>query len=344
MHETKGLATVAESAFERLDTSSALGRFALLILLGYLAVGTCFYSVVEGWEWTDALYFCVVTMTTVGYGDMTPSSDVSKAFTICFILLGLSLVATSLGLMISQVQGTFEETSKGDSSATAAAAAKPSRVGRWTRQIVISICTIVGLLATGAIFVSFSEGWSALDSIYWAVVTAASVGYGDLTIESELTKNFDTVWMLVAVAGCAVSLSKFGSIIMEVEAERAVDRFVARGVTETMIDAMDCDGTGSIDRGEFALYMLVAMGKVEQEDVDKVCSMFDRLDQDGSGTLDVDDVRAARETSVGAGAGGGGGGMPGGGVAPPTRTVQATAEELTSRGAGASALRRPLLS
>ena len=71
-----------------------------------------------------------------------------------------------------------------------------------------------------------------------------------------------------------------------------VDRFIKRGVTEGMIADMDKDGGGSIDKGEFLQYMLVAMGKVEQEDIDKVIGMFDQLDADGSGSLDIEDVRA----------------------------------------------------
>ena len=134
-----------------------------------------------------------------------------------------------------------------------------------------------------------------LDSVYWAVVTAATVGYGDLTIEQEATRWFNTPYMLVACGGMAFALSKFGSIIMEIEAELHADAFVARGVSEGMIRDMDADASGAIDRCEFVTYMLVAMGKLEQDDVDRVQGMFDKLDADGSGTLDVEDIRAAEE-------------------------------------------------
>ena len=45
-----------------------------------------------------------------------------------------------------------------------------------------------------------------------------------------------TADMLVAVGGFAVCLSKFGSIFMEIEAERNINAFVARGVSEAMIE------------------------------------------------------------------------------------------------------------
>ena len=273
----------SSSHFEQLDTSSVLGKFALIIIFSYLAVGCAFYSYVEEWDWTDALYFSVVTMTTVGYGDLSPTTDLSKMFTIGYILMGLSLVATCLGVMVGELEGVLES---GPSDV------KMSRGRKYLSQVTRSVCMVVLLLAAGACFVSYSEGWGLLDSFYWATVTASSVGYGDLVSENEWARCFITAYMLFAVGGCAVSLSKFGSIIMAIESDAQVDRFVKRGVTEGMIADMDKDGGGSIDKGEFLQYMLVAMGKVEQEDIDKVVGMFDQLDADGSGSLDIEDVRA----------------------------------------------------
>ena len=77
-----------------LDTSSVLTRFAIVIVLSFLLGGAFFYSAVEGWTFTDALYFCSVTLTTVGYGDLVPTTDLSKAFTVGYIILGLSIITT----------------------------------------------------------------------------------------------------------------------------------------------------------------------------------------------------------------------------------------------------------
>ena len=75
-----------------------------------------------------------------------------------------------------------------------------------------------------------------------------------------------------------MSLSRLGSMFMELEMERAVDAFVARGVSQAMLYEMDENHTGTIDRGEFLKYILLAMGKVEPEDVEKALRMFDQLD------------------------------------------------------------------
>lgn len=51
----------------------------------------------------DAAYFAVVTMTTVGYGDITPASDAGRLFTMLMILTGIALIPTQLGNLIRQI-------------------------------------------------------------------------------------------------------------------------------------------------------------------------------------------------------------------------------------------------
>ncbi len=64
----------------------------LLTVLGvYIAMGSVFYHVVEGWNWVDSLYFTVITLSTVGYGDFSPHTTAGKLFTIPFIFIGVGL-------------------------------------------------------------------------------------------------------------------------------------------------------------------------------------------------------------------------------------------------------------
>jgi len=67
-------------------------RGLAVITAAILALGTLFYHQVEGWSWLDSLYFCVVTLGTVGYGDLTPTTPQGKIFTIFYILIGIGLL------------------------------------------------------------------------------------------------------------------------------------------------------------------------------------------------------------------------------------------------------------
>jgi voltage-gated potassium channel Kch len=71
---------------------------ALPVVAGILVLtGTLFYWRFEdGWTVIDALYFSVVTLTTVGYGDLHATSPGTQIFTIIYILTGLGILVALL--------------------------------------------------------------------------------------------------------------------------------------------------------------------------------------------------------------------------------------------------------
>ena len=66
-------------------------RGGLLLCVGILVSGTLFYSSVEGWHWLDALYFSATTLSTVGYGDFSPETQIGKLFTVIYIFVGVGV-------------------------------------------------------------------------------------------------------------------------------------------------------------------------------------------------------------------------------------------------------------
>ncbi len=82
-------------------------RTLVVLVIFTLLSGTIFYSVQEGWSIVDAFYFSVTTLTTVGLGDLAPTTTLGKLFTVIYIFTGLSLV---LGL-IDTLAPTWKESS-----------------------------------------------------------------------------------------------------------------------------------------------------------------------------------------------------------------------------------------
>jgi voltage-gated potassium channel len=68
---------------------------SLLVLAGLI-----FYRHIEGWSWLDAFYFSVITLSTIGYGDLSPTTPASKLFTVLYAILGLTTFATFLKIMV----------------------------------------------------------------------------------------------------------------------------------------------------------------------------------------------------------------------------------------------------
>ena len=77
-------------------------RAILVWLFGILLVGTVFYHLVEGWSWFDSLYFSVITLSTVGYGDFSPTTTASKLFTVIYIFLGISIFVSFASMLAKE--------------------------------------------------------------------------------------------------------------------------------------------------------------------------------------------------------------------------------------------------
>lgn len=77
------------------------------------------------------------------------------------------------------------------------------------------------------------------------------------------------------------------------QAER--EALLNRGLSTALIRELDEDNDGEVTRTEWLKGMLVALEEVDGELVDIILAQFDKLDADGSGALDMDDIRAAIE-------------------------------------------------
>lgn len=74
-----------------MDNSLFKIRIIVSTLIALIAGGTVLFHWLEPFTWIQAFYFTVTTMTTVGYGDLTPSNDVTRLFVSFYILIAVSL-------------------------------------------------------------------------------------------------------------------------------------------------------------------------------------------------------------------------------------------------------------
>ncbi len=71
-------------------------RAILSLLLIVIASGTVFFRFVEGWSLIDSYFFTVVTLSTVGYGNLVPATVLGKIGTTFFIFTGLGIFALAI--------------------------------------------------------------------------------------------------------------------------------------------------------------------------------------------------------------------------------------------------------
>ncbi len=73
-------------------------RAALFLVLGEIFVGTTGYMVIEGYTLIDGLYMTVITITTVGFSEISPLSQTGRLFTILLILVNVGIFAYLLAV------------------------------------------------------------------------------------------------------------------------------------------------------------------------------------------------------------------------------------------------------
>src|SRR5512137_2602662 len=67
-------------------------RPIFIYALANLLIGATLYSWLEGWSFLDSMYFMVVTLCTIGYGDLTPTKPITKLLTIFVALNGVVIL------------------------------------------------------------------------------------------------------------------------------------------------------------------------------------------------------------------------------------------------------------
>lgn len=86
----------AMSQFWEQHARRVIGGIAVLTLV----LGTVLYHLLEDWSWVDSFYFSAVALTTVGFGDISPTTTVSKLFTVIYIFGGVALIGLFLNELL----------------------------------------------------------------------------------------------------------------------------------------------------------------------------------------------------------------------------------------------------
>ncbi|MEL6309738.1 MAG: potassium channel family protein [Chloroflexota bacterium] len=76
-------------------------RGFLWMTLAIIFLGTWFYYQFEPsiTTWGDAYYFTIITLTSIGYGDFSPTIPLTRIFTTVYVFVGIGIIAGFIGLI-----------------------------------------------------------------------------------------------------------------------------------------------------------------------------------------------------------------------------------------------------
>ncbi|XP_062088500.1 two-pore potassium channel 1-like [Humulus lupulus] len=281
----------------------------IVVWATYLGGGTlCFFLIrdqIEGHKtngFLDAMYFCVVTMTTVGYGDLVPSSILAKLLASIYVFIGLFLG----GLIVGKVADYIVEKQEillvraihVSEEIGPVELLKEMETNKVKYKFFTAMAQILVLIIVGTVFLHVVENLEFMDAFYCVCSTITTLGYGDESFSTEGGRVFGIFWIL----GSTICLAQFFVYLAELYTEtrqKSLIKWVLnRKFTDADLEAADLDqdevvsmfGIFFSSAAEFVLYKLKEMGKIGQEDISMLMETFEQLDIDQSGSLTPADL------------------------------------------------------
>ena len=117
----------------------------------------------------------------------------------------------------------------------------------------------------------------------------SSVGYGDLVLTNPSSRAFGTVFAIASIFGTVATAGSCVDVYVQHRTAQRIRGFSHEAVRAAFAQ-IDTDNSGSIDRAEFLAFILIQSGEVEEEKVRMVNEVFDSLDRDSSGEVDLVDI------------------------------------------------------
>lgn len=265
----------------------------------YLGIGTAGMVAWGDVGVVDGLYFSVVSLTTVGYGDITMTSDAKRLYVAAYLLIGVALVAGALSsvldLLLSRHEQRLAEALEstlgvGEVRRDVTAPAQRGFIRRLCAAVTVSVLVALLMGVIGLVVMSAAMGWSFEESVYWVVVTMTTVGYGDVTPTTTGTRIFAIVFIPVSTYALGKAIADVAEARSKKAERESFVRILRQQLDKAAFSKMDRSGDGRVDRFEFLASTLLKQKKLTKEELDVITARFDEIDVDNTGFIEREEV------------------------------------------------------
>jgi potassium channel subfamily K len=293
-----GVKKAARSDQFDVTNDKKLRRKAALVTIAYFTTGALFYRYVEGWSIVEGVYFSIVCITTVGYGDLLPSTDGSKMFTMIYVTIGTMSILTILTYLIG---GMMEKQSVRkrmlDGKSLEVNNITRSTLGTMAVMARTSVFVLLFIFLGMVVFHLEDVKLRPLDALYMSVITINSVGFGDFSPQTKMGRFFAIFWIIGGTTSVAYLSGTLAETYLNSQQQKLHEALVENYVDEKMLLAADSDCDGKVNEFEYVVHMLTKMKKVDAALVTMLRERFDELDISGDGNLTATDFIKNRRLS-----------------------------------------------
>ncbi|XP_071730266.1 two-pore potassium channel 1-like isoform X1 [Rutidosis leptorrhynchoides] len=272
-----------------------------LTLFVYLAAGTLFFYLtrhqISGKKThnvLDGLYFTVVTMTAVGYGDLIPASDLTILLACLFVVLGMLIVALVLSkaaeLLVEKQERLLVKALHLNKSIGEAEILKKMKTKSVRNKLIVLVVLLLVFMGAGTGLLISVEDLNFVHAFYCVIGSLTGLGYISTCFSTTGGRVFSLFWILLGTIYVAQLLFTFALLNTERKQRSLVKWVLKRQTTTSDLEAADFDGDGIVVAAEFVVYKLKEMGKISQDDITPIMDQFEVLDFDKTGTLSAADI------------------------------------------------------
>lgn len=239
--------------------SSLVVRLSFIGVFLYVATGVTVYMTSGNFKGTttfrpvDAVYFTVVTLCTIGYGDIVPDTIFTKMFTCGFILVGFGIIGFLLNDLVAYICDKHEafllsmmdENRYKKILGTYMVDEEKGRM-RIRTKVCLSLAVVIGCIAIGTVTAHFVEDLNWADSIYLSITSVTTVGYGDYSFRTLTGRCFAIIWLLVSTLAVARAFLYLTDYSMHKRSREIAKWVLQKKITLSDLAAADLDNDGSI--------------------------------------------------------------------------------------------------
>lgn len=230
----------------------------VLVFSVYLGVGTLIFSLtrhhMKGKKTNgvlDAVYFCIVTMSTVGYGDLVPESVATKLLACAFVFTGMALIALGLSkaadYLVEKQEMILVRALHMNQDVGTVEMMKELETNRVKYKCLVMSLVLLVVIIAGTVFLAKVEGMSFVDAFYCVCSTITTLGYGDVSFTTEGGRIFAIIWIPTGTISLAQLLFYIAELNTERKQKKLVKWVLSRRMTKLDLEAADLDEDGVVE-------------------------------------------------------------------------------------------------